>query len=100
MRIKDIRVSHVDLNFVFGVLFILAFCFENELLQDGVVTCDDATDVRTVSIREAGSNYREEEATTHLIFSSGVDSDPESFLRFVLVIYRISQRIEEGADEE
>ena len=44
MRIKDLRVGHVDMNFVLGVLFILAFRFEDELLQDIVVTCDDATE--------------------------------------------------------
>ena len=41
---QDLRVSHVDMNFVLGVLFILAFCFENELLQDIIITCDDATE--------------------------------------------------------
>ena len=29
------------MNFVLGVLFIFAFCFKNELLQDVVITCDD-----------------------------------------------------------
>ena len=43
MRIKYLRVSHVDMNSVLGVLFILAFCFENKLLQDVVITCDDAS---------------------------------------------------------
>ena len=44
MRIKDLRVSHVDMNFVFRVLFILTLCFKYELFQDVVITCDDATD--------------------------------------------------------
>ena len=43
MQIKDLRVSHIDMYSVFGVLFILALCFENELLQDNVVTRHDAT---------------------------------------------------------
>lgn len=30
------------MNFVLGVLCIFTFCFEDELLQDVVVTCDDA----------------------------------------------------------
>jgi len=37
-----LRVSHVDVNSVLGVLFIFAFCFENKLFQDVVITCDDA----------------------------------------------------------
>ena len=34
------------MNFVLGVLFILALRFEHELLQDVVVTCDDAAHMR------------------------------------------------------
>ena len=36
-----LRVSHVDMDSVLGVLFIFAFCFKNELFQDVVITCDD-----------------------------------------------------------
>ena len=43
-RTEDLRVGHVDVNFMLGVLFIIAFRLENELLQDVVITCDDATD--------------------------------------------------------
>jgi hypothetical protein len=45
MRIKYLRVSHIDMNFVLGIFFVLAFSFENELLQDCVVTCNDTTDL-------------------------------------------------------
>lgn len=53
MRISYLRVSHIDVNSMFGVLFILAFCFKNKLLQDVVITCDDATSAaRGVSTRD------------------------------------------------
>ena len=70
MRIKDLRVGHVDMNFVLSVLFILPLCFKNELLQDVVITCDDATGCRVMSTRDAVGGWGGREARTHLIFNS------------------------------
>ena len=65
MRIKHLRVSHVDMNFVLRVLFIFAFCFEDELLQDVVITCNNATGAHREYSRVVGDRVK-----THLIFSS------------------------------
>ena len=75
----------MNMDFVLGVLFILALRFKHELLQDVVVACDDAAHMRHREHpwRCKGGGV----AKAHLILSSEVD--PCSVLRFVLVICRV-----------
>jgi len=40
---ENSRVSHENMDTVFRILLILALCFENEFLQNVIITSNDTT---------------------------------------------------------
>jgi hypothetical protein len=39
---RNLRVGHEDVYTVFGILLVLSLSFENELLQDVIISCYNA----------------------------------------------------------
>ena len=45
------RISHEDMDAMFGILLIVSFRFENQLLENRVASCDNAVYGITVRTR-------------------------------------------------